>query len=113
MSAPLPEALRTRFCDYIGEGPSGREAARRLKLSPATGTRWARQGRTEGHVEPGPQGRPAGSGKLAPHHVFFEDLIGQGPDITLHERRDALADAEGVRVHHTSIARLLVRLGFA
>jgi transposase len=26
--------------------------------------------------------------------------------------RDALADAEGVRVHHSSIANLLSRLGF-
>ena len=83
MSAPLPEALRTRFCSYIREGVSGREAARRLKLSAATGTRWARRVRVQGHVEPGPQGRPPGSGKLAPHRAFFEELIAQDPDITL------------------------------
>ena len=84
MSAPLPAALRKRFQRYIEEGLSGRAAALRLKVSPATGARWARQVRTKGHAGPAPQGPP----------------------------RDALADAEGVRVHHSSIANLLSRLGF-
>jgi len=61
---------------------------------------------------PAPQGRPRGHGKLAPHRSFFEELIAQDPDITLFELRDALADAEGVKVHHSSIADLLSRLGF-
>jgi hypothetical protein len=33
MSAPLPNALRTRFQRYIEEGLSGRAAAMRLKVS--------------------------------------------------------------------------------
>lgn len=41
MSAPFPEALRARFQRYIEEGLSGRAAALRLKLSSATGARWA------------------------------------------------------------------------
>ena len=98
MSAPLPSALRARFQKYITEGLSGRAAALRLKVSPATGARWARQVRTKGHAEPAPQGPPRGRGKLAPHQAF--------------ELRDALADAEGVQVHHSSIANLLSRLGF-
>ena len=40
MSAPLPDALRARFQQLIDEGLSGRAAALRLKLSPATGARW-------------------------------------------------------------------------
>lgn len=112
MSAPLPSALRTRFQRLIEEGLSGRAAASRLKLSPATGARWARSIRTKGHAEAAPQGRPHGTGKLAPHAPFFEELIAQDPDITLFELRDALEEAEGVRVHHSSIAALLSRLGF-
>ena len=104
MSAPLPNALRTRFQRYIEEGLSGRAAAMRLKLSPATGARWARLIRTRGHAHPAPQGRPLGRGK--------EELVTQDPDITLFELRDALAMAEGVEVHHSSIAALLSRLGF-
>ena len=41
MSAPLPNALRARLRKLIEEGLSGRAAALRLKLSPATGARWA------------------------------------------------------------------------
>lgn len=77
MSAPLPSALRTRFQRYIEEGLSGRAAALRLKLSPATGARWGRAIRTRGHAEPLPQGRPKGHGKLAPHRAFFEELLAQ------------------------------------
>src|SRR6056297_85269 len=112
MSAPLPSALRTRFRKYIAEGPSGRAAAARLRVSPATGARWARQIRTRGHADPAVQGRPPGSGKLSPHRAFMEELVAQDPDITLFELRDALAEAEGVEVHHSSIARLLTLLGF-
>ena len=112
MSAPLPDALRARFRMYIEEGLSRRAAALLLKVSSATGARWARLVRTRGCASPAAQGRPPGQGKLAPHKAFFEDLIRQDPDITLFELRDALADAEGVRVHHSSIADLLSRLGF-
>jgi transposase len=41
MSAPLPDALRVRFQKLIEEELSGRAAALRLKLSPATGARWS------------------------------------------------------------------------
>ena len=73
----------------------------RLKLSPATGPRWARQVKIRGHAEPAPQGPARGKGKLAPHQAFLEELVAQDPDITLFELRDALVDAEGVRVHHS------------
>ena len=43
---------------------------------------------------------------------FHSDLVAQDPDITLFELRDALADAEGITVHHSAIAGLLKRLGF-
>jgi transposase len=112
MSAPLPKALRVRFQRYVEEGLSGRAAALRLKLSPATGARRARAIRTRGHWAPAPQGRPKGRGKLAPYQVFFEELVAQDPDITLFELRDALAAAEGVAVHHSTLSGLLSRLGF-
>ncbi len=113
MSAPLPSALRERFQHYIDEGFSGRAAASRLRISAATGSRWARAVRQRGRAIPLKQGRPTGRGKLAPHQAFIEELIAQDPDITLYELRDALAMAEGVQVHHSSIAALLKRLGFS
>lgn len=112
MSAPLPNALRARFQKLLEEGLSGRAAALRLKLAPATGARWGLAIRRTGQARAAPQGRPRGKGKLDPHRAFLEELVTQDPDITLFELRDALADAEGVQVHHSSIADLLSRLGF-
>ena len=88
-------------------------AAARLTVSAAPGSRWARAIRQRGMAVPFKQGRPLGRGKLAPHQAFIEELVAQDPDITLCELRDALAMAEGLRVHHSSIAALLKRLGFS
>ncbi len=112
MPAPLSMDLRERFACLIKDGFSGREAARRLQISAATGTRWARDVRTCGSASIAPMGRPRGTGKLAGYVDFFQELIEQDPDITLFELRDALSDAEGVCVHHTAISRLLKRCGF-
>ncbi len=70
MSAPLPDALRTRFQRLIKEGLSGRAAALRLKQSPATGARWALSIRPTGQVCPTPQGRPKGKGNPDPYHAL-------------------------------------------
>jgi transposase len=112
MSAPLPQALRDRFQRLIEEGLSGRAAARRLQVSPATGARWSHAIRIKGHAGIAPQGRPRGKGKLAPYAGFIQELVAHDPDITLYELRDALAEAEAVHVHHSSIANLLSALGF-
>lgn len=65
-----------------------------------------------GRAAPAVQGQPKGSGKLAPHVGFFEELIAQDPDITLFELRDALPEATGLQVQHSPIGHLLKRLGF-
>ena len=46
-------------------------------------------------------------------HPIAYGGVAQDPDITLYELRDSLAMAEGVQVHHSSIAALLKRLGFS
>jgi len=81
MSAPLPDALRARFQRLIEEGLSGRAAALRLKLSPATGARWGLAIRRSGQARAAPQGRPRGKGKLDPHRSFLIELIDQDGDI--------------------------------
>ena len=112
MSAPLPSALRVRFQRYIEEGLSGRAAAARLKLSPASVARCARLVRTIGDARAAPQGRPRGHGKLAPHRGFFEELLKQDADMTLIELGRALEDATGIRAHSASIGRFLRKLGY-
>jgi transposase len=112
MSAPLPEALRTRFRKLIEEGFSGRAAALRLKLSPATGARWAFAVRRTGQACAAPQGRPKGTGKLDPHRAFFAEIVEQDGDITMPELSAALHDATGVRAHPHAIGKFLRKLGY-
>lgn len=112
MSAPLPDALRARFQRYIEEGLSGRAAALRLKLSPATGARWALAIRRTGRAEAAPQGRPKGRGKLDPHRDFFVEIIAQDGDITMPELSAALFDATHVRAHANAIGKFLRKLGY-
>ncbi len=112
MPAPLPKELRDCFAQLIEEGLLVRAASRRLQVSAATGARWRRQICASGAARIAPMGRPPGSGKLAPHVGFFRELVAQDPDIILFELRDALADVEGIAVHHSALAGLLKRLGF-
>lgn len=88
MPTPLPKELRARFARLIGEGPAGREAARRLQISAATSGRWGRQIRRKGAVKVLPMGHPVGTGKLAANVDFCGELVTQDPDITLFEFRD-------------------------
>jgi transposase len=112
MSAPLPVALRARFQKLIEEGLSGRAAALRLKLSPATGARWGLAIRRTGAARAAQQGRPKGNGKLAAHQSFLFEIIEQDGDITMPELAAALLDATGVQAHPDAIGRFLRKLGF-
>ena len=81
-------------------------------ISPATGVCLAQKiCRGEGLV-PAKCGRPIGWEKLGAHTSVLLELVGQDPDITMTELRDALLDARGVLVHHTSLSRALQRLGY-
>jgi len=112
MSAPLPDALRSRFQRYIEEGLSGRAAALRLKVSPTTGARWALAIRRTGRAEAAPQGRPKGRGKLDPHLGFFAEIIEQDGDITMPELSAAMFDAMRVRAHPNALGKFLRKLGY-
>ena len=112
MPAPLSLDLRHRFQRYIEDGLSGREAARRLMISPATGARLAGRVRRGEALGPHKCGRPVGWGKLGPHKAFLLELVEQDPDITMGELRTALMEAEAVLVHETSLSRALRRLGY-
>jgi transposase len=113
MPAPLSLDLHRRFQLCLEEGPSGREAARRLRISAATGSRLAQKVRRGASLAHRKSCRPPGSDKLGPHREFLLELVARDRDITLFELRDALTEAEGVRVHHSAIARMLARLGFS
>ena len=112
MSAPLPVALRARFQKLIEEGLSGRAAALRLQLSPATGARRSLAIRQTGLTKAAQQGRPRGKGKLDPYRPFLVKLIEQEGGMTMPELASTLADATGVQAHPDAIGRFLRKLGF-
>ncbi len=112
MSAALSDALRARFQKLIAAGFSGRAAALRLQLSPATGSRRALAIRQTGCARAAPQGRPVGKGKPDPHRAFFAEVIDQDGDITMPELAAALLDATGVRAHPNAIGKFLRKLGY-
>ena len=112
MGLSLSSDIRCRFERLLGKGLSARAAARRLLTSPASGVRLAAKLHRGESLNPAQQDRPPGKGKLSAHRAFLVELVEQDPDITLAELRDALAMAEGVTVHSSSIARMLARLGY-
>ena len=103
--------LRERISGYISRGGSRRGAARHFGVSPSTAVRIAAQMAERGTLEPRRLGRPPGRGKLAPYVDFLVEIVEAVPDIALTELATALEAEHGVRVHPSSISRLLKRAG--
>ena len=62
-----------------------------------------------GTLAPRRIGRPPGRGKLAPYVAFLVEIVEAVPDIALPELAAALEAEHGVRVHPSSISRVLTR----
>jgi transposase len=72
----------------------------------------ARHART-GSLEPAPQGRPPGTGKLDPYRAFLIGRVQEKPDITMPELAAELAARHGVEVDPASPSRFLCKAGFS
>ncbi len=112
MTKTLSADIRDRFRQYIDEGWSARAAGRALKISAASAVRFRRSILDGGSLEAKPRGGRVGGGKLADYTGFLIELVSQDPDITLFELRDALEEAHGIKVHHSSVDRALQRAGY-
>ena len=88
--------LRRRVVEAIDGGMSARGAAARYSIGISTAIHWHRQWRETGSIEPGRQGKPAGS-KLDAHEAFILDLVDEQKDIALHEIAATLAREQGLR----------------
>jgi transposase len=112
----MPNALsadvRCRFRKLFEDGLTGREAARRLLISASSASRMARKLKRGKGLEPAPNRRKTGRGKLAPYTDFLVELVVQDPDITLHELSTALEHAHGVCASVSGIDQALKRLGY-
>lgn len=112
MAQTLSIDVRRRFAWLIEQGMSGRGAAARLLLSPATGTRLARKVRAGEALEPARRGRRPGTGKLGPHREVLREMVEASEDITMPELAAALEAATGTRAAPASLSRALRRWGW-
>src|SRR5919206_3176468 len=82
--------LRARIVGRVRVGDSRRAAARHFGVSPSCAVKLVKRVDRTGSAEPAPQGRPRGSGKLAPYQAFLIARVEAQPDITMPQLAGAL-----------------------
>lgn len=112
MPNPLSADVRSRFRRLYDEGLTGREIGRRLLICSASASRLGQKIRRGESLDPAPNRRKTGRGKLAPYSDFLIELVHQDPDITLAELQGALEHAHEVRVSVSGVDQALKRLGY-
>lgn len=110
MGKPHPVELRDRAVRLVEQGCTHTEAAQRLCVSIKRVNDMVRLKRETGSLVPEPQGNP-GRGKLTGVQGWVERRIAAQPDLTIDELTAELASEHAVKVHRSSVARLLLRLG--
>ena len=108
MGKPHPVELRERAVRLVEQGSTHTEAGRRLCVSIKFVNDMVRLKRETGSLAPKPQGNP-GRGKLTGVKGWVESRITAQPDLTI----DELTAEHGVKVHRSSVGRLLLRLGLS
>ncbi len=68
--------------------------------------------RQSGSPAPARQGRPCGTGKLAPYERFLIQAVEKRPDITMPDLAARLWEEHGVSAAPATLSRLLCRRGF-
>jgi transposase len=112
MGKPHPVALRERAVRLVEEGSAHIEAARRLCVAIKFVNDMVRLKRETGSLAPKSQGNP-GRGKLTGVKGWVERRIAAQPDLTIDELTAEPASEHGVKVHRSSVGRLLLRLGLS
>lgn len=104
--------LRERVTAFVAQGHSQRAAARRLGVSDSFAIKLIQHQEKSGSPAPVRQGRPRGSGKLAPFAAFLIREVENKPDITMPDLAARLLEEHGVAAAPASLSRLLGRHGF-
>ena len=97
----------------VDRGQSRRAAARRYDVSASFAVKLADLVLRTGSAEPAQQGRPPGSGKLAPHLMALLEWVEAEPDITMPELAAKLSAEKGVTAHPASLSRVLLKAGLS
>jgi transposase len=113
MGKPLSLDLRTRMAARIAAGQSRRQTAKQFGVSESCAVKLMQRVAATGSPAPAPQGRPPGTGKLAPHKDFLIARVEAKPDITMPELAAALRKARGVKADPSALSRLLLKAGLS
>ena len=113
MGKPYSQDLRERVSGHISAGHSRRGASRQFGVSPSCAVKLAQRVARTGSAAPARQGRPLGSGKLAPHMAALLGWVDAEPDITMPELSARLEATTGVRAHPASLSRALLKADYS
>lgn len=108
MSKALSLDLRVRVLAAIEAGMSGRKAAARFEVSPASVSRWRALVREQGSAAPGPLGGDRRSVRTESHGEVIRALVEEIPDQTIEELRARLAE-RGITIGYGGLWRFLDR----
>ena len=111
MGKPHPIELRERVVAFVEQGHTHRHAATHFCVSPRFVNNMMILKQDTGMLRAKPQGRPDG-GKLYAHHQWVRQRLADNGDLTLDELSVELG-LRNVRVHRSSVGRLLHRLGLS
>ena len=105
--------LRGRLVARVAGGQSRRGAAEVLQVSPSFSVKLVARHRRTGSFVPERQGRPPGTGKLAPYRDFLVGRVQEKPDITMPELAAELETRHGVAADPASLSRFLCKAGLS
>ena len=103
--------LRVRVAGFVEAGHSRRAAARHFGVSDSFAIKLMQRQRQFGSAAPARQGRPRGTGKLAPYETCLVQTVAAAPDITMPELAARLLEDHGVAATPATLSRLLGRHG--
>ena len=112
MPKAYPLELRERVVSRVEQGHSHRSTAVHFSVSIKFVNDMVRLKRETGSLEPRPQGNP-GYGKLSDVKAWVQSRIAAEPDLTIDELTAELGAEHGLKVHRSSVGRLLHRLGLS
>jgi transposase len=104
--------LRVRVAGFVEAGHSRRAAARHFGVSDSFAIKLLRRQAQSGSPAPARQGRPRGTGRLAPYETFLVQTVEAKPDITMPELAARLWQEHGISAAPATLSRLLCRRGF-
>ena len=107
----LSEDIRSRVVEFVEDGGTRREAARKFRISPSSAVRFVSQWRRERSLKAKPQGGDRRR-KLARWRNEIVAIVEDKPDITMPELAAVMAEQHKLSIAPASLSRFLCRLGY-